>query len=61
MAQSARWRVKNHQKAQAHQVGKYPKEQMQKQKKLIKKSRYQRSRNGEYKRQNYGEEGSPSI
>ena len=57
MAQSARWRVKHHQKAQAHQVGKSPKEQMQKQKKL----RYERSRNGEYKRQNYGGEDLPST
>ena len=41
--------------------GEVLKEQMQKQKQPIKKLRYQRLRNGEYKRQNYGGEDLPST
>ena len=54
-------RSQNHQRAQAHQVEKSLKEQMHKQRKLTKKLRYQRSRNGEYKRQNYCGEDLPST
>ena len=41
--------------------GEIPERANAKQKKLIKKLRYQRSRNGEYKRQNYFGEDLPST
>ena len=41
--------------------GEVPERANAKTEKTHQKSRYKRSRNGEYKRQNYGGEGSPSI
>ena len=56
MAQSVRWRFRNHERVQALQAEKSLKEQRPKQKKLTKKLRYQHSRNEEYRKQNYGGE-----